>query len=123
MATVAEFVSVLQQSRTQAQVWHHQTNGPSSFSEHKALQFYYEGIVEKIDGLVESIQGYGPRITGYTTKPLVDWVEGQSMEYFKGLCEYVAKERMGVGSESWIQNQIDEIMELLYNTKYQLSLK
>ena len=120
MATVSEFVSVLQQSRTQAQVWHNQTD---SFSEHKALGFYYEGVVELIDGLVESIQGYGPRVVGYTTKPLVDWVEGQSMEYFKGLCEYVANERMGVGSESWIQNQIDEIMELLYNTKYQLSLK
>jgi len=120
MATVSEFVSVLHQSRTQAQVWHNQT---TSFSEHKALQFYYEGIVEKIDGLVESIQGYGPRIGGYTTKPLVDWAEGQSMAYFKGLCEYVAIERNGVGTESWIQNQIDEIMELLYNTKYQLSLK
>ena len=120
MADVNAFVSVLYQSRTQAQIWHHQTN---SFSEHKALGFYYEGIVEKIDGLVESIQGYGSRIVGYTTSPLVDWKEGQSMSYFKGLCEYVAKERMGLGSESWIQNQVDEIMELLYNTKYQLSLK
>ena len=120
MATQSEFISVLHQSRTQAQVWHHQTN---SFSEHKALGFYYEGIVELIDGLVESLQGYGPRIVGYTTSPLVDWKEGQSETYFKGLCEYVAKERMGVGTESWVQNQIDEIMELLYNTKYQISLK
>lgn len=120
MADVKDFVSVLYQSRTQAQVWHHQT---TSFSEHKALGYYYEGIIELVDGLVESIQGYRERITGYTTKPLVDWKEGQSMEYFKGLCEYVANERAGVGSESWIQNQIDEIMELLYNTKYQLSLK
>lgn len=120
MATAAEFISVFHQSHTQAKVWHNQT---TSFSEHKALGHYYEGILELVDGLVESLQGYGPRIVGYTTSPLVDWKEGQSESYFKGLCEYVAKERMGVGTESWIQNQIDEIMQFLYQIKYELSLK
>lgn len=120
MATPVEFISVLHQSKTQAHVWHNQT---TSYSEHKALGHYYEDVTELIDGLVESLQGYGPRITGYTTKPLVDWSEGQSMTYFKGLCEYVQAERLGVGSESWVQNQIDELQELLYKTKYQLSLK
>jgi len=120
MATVAEFISVLHQSHTQVKIWHNQT---TSYSEHKALGHYYEGILELVDGLVESLQGYRPRITGYTTKPLVDWSEGQSLEYLKGLCEYVANERAGLGSESWIQNQVDEIMEFLYQIKYELSLK
>jgi hypothetical protein len=120
MATAAEFISVLHQSKTQAQVWHHQT---TSYSEHKALGKYYEGITELIDGLVESLQGYVPRITGYTTKLLVDWKEGLSLEYLKSLCEYVQAERLSVGDTTWIQNQIDEIQKLLYTTKYKLTLK
>jgi len=88
MADAKDFISVFHQSHTQVKIWHNQT---TSYSEHKALGHYYEGILELIDGLVESIQGYRPRITGYTTKPLVDWEEGQSVEYLKGLCEYVAK--------------------------------
>ena len=75
MATAVEFISILHQSKTQAQVWHHQT---TSYSEHKALGSYYEGITELIDELVESLQGYTPRITVYTNKTLVDMVERQS---------------------------------------------
>lgn len=119
MATPAEFVSVLHQAKTQAHVWHHQT---TKYAEHKALGHLYEGLTEQIDSLVESLQGFIPRITGYTTKPLVDWKEGQSMEYVKMLCDYVEAERQGVGTASWIQNQIDELQQLLYQIKYELSL-
>jgi hypothetical protein len=120
MAELNAFASVLHQSRTQAHVWHHQT---ISYSEHKALENYYTEIVELIDGLIESVQGIRPRVVGYTTSPLVDWKEGQSINYFKGLYDYVAKERAGVGSETWVQNQIDEIAQLIAETLYQLSLK
>lgn len=120
MAEVNAFVSVLHQSRTQVQIWHHQT---ISFSEHKALEEYYTEIVDLIDGLVESIQGIRPRVVGYTTSPLVDWAEGKSLIYFKGLYDYVAKERAGLGTETWIQNEVDTIAELIAETLYQLSLK
>jgi hypothetical protein len=119
MATAVEFISVLHQAKTQGQVWHHQTE---VYSEHKALGHFYEGITDHIDSIVESLQGYGPRITGYTTKPLVDWKLGQSMEYLKGLCQYVQNERQGLGAESWIQNQIDDLQKFLYQIKYELTL-
>jgi hypothetical protein len=120
MATPSEFISVLHQAKTQGHIWHNQT---TLYPEHKALGHFYEGITEHIDSLVESLQGYGPRIIGYSTKPLVDWKEGQSYEYLKGLCEYVANEREGLGSQSWVQNQVDEIMQFLYQIKYELTLK
>lgn len=120
MADVNAFVSVLHQSRTQAHVWHHQT---VSFSEHKALEGFYTEIVELVDGFVESVQGIRPRVVGYTTSPLVDWKEGQSTTYFKGLYDYIQTERTGLGSETWIQNQVDEIAQLVAETLYQLSLK
>ena len=50
---INQFISTLHQSKQQAITWHHQT---ISYSEHKALQNYYEEIVERIDGLVESIK-------------------------------------------------------------------
>jgi hypothetical protein len=120
MASEADFISVLHQAKTQGQVWHHQT---TIYSEHKALGHFYEGITEHIDSLVESLQGYGPRIVGYTTKPLVNWKEGQSEEFLKDLCQYVQMERSSLGSWSWIQNQVDDLQKFLYQIKYELSLK
>ena len=118
---INQFISTLHQSKQQAIVWHHQT---TSFSEHKALQNYYEEIIERIDGLVESIQGVYPRIGSYTTSPLVDWKEGGSTVYFKGLYDYVETNRKTIPQqESFIQNQIDNISELIADTLYQLSLK
>ena len=116
-----QFVSTLHQSRTQAHVWHHQT---TSFSEHKALENYYSEIVELVDGLVESIQGIYPRITSYTLSNPVDWKEGGSTIYFKGLYDYVQSNRKTIPcQETLVQNQIDNIAELIADTLYQLSLK
>lgn len=118
-----QFVSTLWQSRTQAHIWHHQTQGVGSFSEHKALENYYESIVPLVDGFVESVQGRYGIILSYSTYPLADWKEGGSMEYFQMLCGFVDEGRKTLPQDTYIQNQIDEIMELLYNTKYQLTLK
>jgi hypothetical protein len=117
---INQFISTLHQSKQQAITWHHQT---ISYSEHKALQNYYEEIVERIDGLVESIQGVYPRIVSYTLSNPVNWTEGGSTIYFKGLYDYVETNRKTIYQESWIQNQIDNISELIANTLYQLSLK
>ena len=54
MANYSDFVSVLFQSRTQAHVWHLQTD---SHAEHSALGDYYEDIVGATDSLVEGMQG------------------------------------------------------------------
>ena len=116
-----QFISALHQSKQQAIVWHHQT---TSFSEHKALNNYYEEIVTLLDGLVESIQGLYPRIKSYTLSNPVDWTEGGSTIYFKGLYEFVQKNRSTLPTqESWVQNQIDEIAQLISETLYQISLK
>jgi hypothetical protein len=116
---INEFISTLKQSNEQAIVWHHQT---TSLSEHKALNNYYEEIVPLLDGLVESIQGIYPRITTYSLSNPVDWSDGVSVTYFKGLYEYVQTHRKMCYQESWIQNEIDEIAKLIASTLYQLSL-
>jgi len=115
-----QFVSTLWQSRTQSHVFHHQT---SSYSEHKALRNYYESIVPLVDGFVESVQGKYGIILSYSTYPLNDWSEGGTMEYFHMLCEFVDYSRKTLPQDTYIQNQIDEITQLLYETKYLLTLK
>jgi hypothetical protein len=117
---INEFISPLKQSFEQAVVWHHQTN---NFSEHKALNNYYDEIVPLLDELIESIQGIYPRIGSYVLSPTVDWSEGISTTYFKGLYGFVQEHRKMVYQESFIQNQIDEIAQLIAETLYQLSLK
>ena len=47
-------VSTLLHSQTQVHIFHLQTK---SYSEHKALQKYYEGIDALVDGIIESYQG------------------------------------------------------------------
>jgi hypothetical protein len=121
MDNFVDLVYCLKQSNEQAIVWHHQT---TSFSVHKALNNYYDEIVERIDGLVESVSGIYGRPTGYE---LVNPVDYQSVEqvvaYFQALYVEVQTERKVTFQESWIQNQIDNIAELIAQTLYLLSLK
>lgn len=121
MDNFVDLVYCLKQSNEQAIVWHHQT---TSFSVHKALNNYYDEIVERLDGLVESVSGIYGRPTGYE---LVNPVDYQSVEqviaYFQSLYAEVQSERQVTFQESWIQNQIDNIAELIAETLYLLSLK
>jgi len=121
MDNFVDLVYCLKQSNEQAIVWHHQT---TSFSVHKALNTYYDEIVEKIDGLVESVSGIYGRPMGYE---LVNPVDYQSVEqviaYFQALYTEVQTERMVTFQESWVQNQIDNIAELIASTLYLLTLK
>ena len=59
---MASFVSTLFHSRTQAHTFHLQTN---SFAAHKALNEYYDEIINIVDGLVESYQGRYGILKGY----------------------------------------------------------
>ena len=47
----------------------------------------------------------------------------QVIAYFKAVYEMVQTERKGLYSESWTQNQIDEIAQLVAETLYKLTLK
>jgi len=115
-----EFVSVLFQSRTQAHVFHLQT---TSHAEHKALGAYYEEIIELTDSLVESYQGCYGRVLNWESKPIANWAEGKSAAYFKSLYDYVQSARKTLEQESWVQNQIDSIAQLIAETMFLLTLK
>jgi hypothetical protein len=114
---LVDMVATLLHSQTQVHIFHLQTK---TYSEHKALQNYYEGIDGLVDGIVESYQGKYEIITGYKTIKTVDYKSTeQVISYFKELDENIEKNRTSV-KESYIQNQIDTVQELIYSTLYKL---
>ena len=115
---VGQFVSTLMASRTQAHIFHLQT---PSYAAHKALNKYYDKIVDLIDGLVESYQGKYGIITGYGNIALQEYQSCEAIiMFFETLCMYVEKSRGMVAQDSYLQNQIDEIVALIKSTIYKL---
>lgn len=113
----AEMVSLLLHSRTQAHILHLQTK---SYPEHMALNAYYDGITALIDGLVESYQGQYGIIENYKSYDIQNYKStDDTIKYLNGICEKVNKLR-DCCKDSYIQNQIDTICELVNSTLYKL---
>lgn len=115
-------ISLFLHSRTQAHVFHLRVNGPGAYAAHVALQSYYEGIVDIIDGLVESYQGKNGLIEFEEVEGLDNNADIKNIiKYFENLSTALIKIRKDESlQDSYIQNQIDTIDELLYSTKYKL---
>jgi hypothetical protein len=121
MATFVEFLSTLNSAKQQTIFWHNQT---TNYSEHKALNGFYDEILERLDGLVESVAGIYGRPQGYSVIEPIDWKStDDTIAYFQNLYKYVETERRNIYEESWIQNQIDNISELIAQTIYLLTLR
>ena len=115
---IGQFISTLFASRTQAHIFHLQT---PSFAAHKALNDYYDEIVGLTDGLVESYQGKYGIITGYGNIALQEYQSCEAIiMFFETLCMYVEKSRQMLCQDTYIQNQIDEVVALIESTKYKL---
>lgn len=90
------------------------------FSEHKALNFYYDGILDLTDKLIETYFGtIGKRLN--LKIPASEYMNSKThLTYMK---DYVFKHRGVLGTENThIQNIIDEILGLITQTLYLLTL-
>ena len=119
MEEVAKFISNILNSRQQAQVYHWQAVGEGSNAVHTALNAYYDEIIPLVDGLVESIQGRNGIISGYNLQFNVR-EDNKPLIYFQALVKYVEVVRERLPQDSYVQNQIDEIVDLIETTKYKL---
>jgi hypothetical protein len=121
MASIVEIVSYFNSAKQQAIVWHHQT---TSKSEHEALEGFYDEIVGLLDGLSESYAGIYGRLKGFEVYDTPDWTGlDDTITYYKGCYEWLQIERKTAPQDSYIQNQLDEISQLLGQTLYRLSLR
>jgi hypothetical protein len=104
-------------SRNQAHVFHLQTQ---SFAEHKALNDYYDGIVPLFDAIIESYQGKYGIIRTFKSFKIEQYKNGKkTISYFERLLDVIEENRDSV-EDSFIQNQIDTVQELINSTLYKL---
>ena len=117
-----QLASLLLHSRTQAHSFHVGVKGIGALSAHLALGHYYDTIGGIVDGLVEAYQGqYGliklQPVSGLDTNNDIKNI----IAYFDKLIAAVAKLRQDKKLQmSWLQNDIDTVVTLLYSTKYKL---
>jgi hypothetical protein len=116
MEPINQLISTLFASRTQAHIFHLQTR---SFAQHQALGAYYDGIIDIVDGFIESYQGKYGIIRGYSS-PAIFREDDDTVKYFEGLVKFVELNRERIPQDSYLQNQVDEIVSLIESTLYKL---
>jgi len=117
MEDFIKLISYLFHSQIQVHIFHLQTK---SFAEHKALNDYYDEITDLIDGLVESYQGKYEILKNYVSFKLVDYIDDkETISYFESINQSIEKLRKS-NEDSYIQNQIDNAVELINSTLYKL---
>jgi len=117
---MASFVPTLFSSRTQTHIFHFRCKGVGAGWMHTTLNTYYDNIIPLIDKLVESTQGRYGLLEGYKSDGQFIEDVTKAVQYFEALCLYVEKNRSSLPQDSYIQNQIDTIVELIETTKYKL---
>lgn len=114
--------SKLFESREMAHIYHLQVNGEEgSHAAHKALQNYYEDVLELIDDLLETYQGQYGIVDGYDVIDTNDTRTKEKVEYFESLAEFVKHGRKAILVEdTHLHSIIDDIVVLIYRTLYKL---
>ena len=112
----ATFIATLLHSATVAHLQHLQTK---SYATHKALQAYYEGIVDLADKWAEAYQGHFGVIP--MTAYIDDFkVQKDAKTYVRGLLDFAKSMRDQLPDEPDLQNIHDEIVGLIAATLYKL---
>ena len=117
-----ELASILFHSRTQAHVFHLGVSGAGAYAAHIALQGFYEEIVGLTDSLVESYQGKNGLIEFKPVMGLDNNCDTRNIiAYFDKICAIVRTLRQAPDlADSYLQNQIDTVEDLINSTKYKL---
>lgn len=108
-----QFVLTLMHSQTNTHILHLQAR---TLAEHKALGMYYEGVDDLIDSFAEAYQGK----YGLIEYPVEYAPPTASIEYLVTINDYIANARQELPQDSELQNIIDEIVQLVDSTLYQL---
>lgn len=110
------FFNKLFEARDVAHVLHLQTK---SYAEHKALNAFYEGILNFTDTFIETYQGQYGIIGSYGT---IDLDSGStSTVYINNFITNLKESRNKFfGDNTHLQNIIDEMITLSYQTLYKL---
>lgn len=112
----AMFVQTLLHSATIAHQLHLSSK---SYSEHKALQGFYEEVPDLVDTLTESYQGKYGLIDSYPTNYHNSGGKN-ALAYMESLQKFVQEARGSLPQDSELQNEIDNIANLINSTVYKI---
>jgi DNA-binding ferritin-like protein len=116
-----DMVNKLHTSSIQVHIFHWQTKKKGSLAQHMAFGEYYDAIPDLLDKLVETYQGKFGIIQNFSCDGVIQYKgKEESIKYFEDLADMVEKKRKSI-KESWIQNQIDAVVELIYSALYKLN--
>lgn len=115
--TIEEYFGTLQQSFVEIWKNHLQTD---KYSDHKALNEYYDDIVKAVDKLIEAWQGINGK-TGDLKNTLTTEFD-DPVPYLKALKKFTKEGRKELISEedTELWSDIDDILNLIDSTLYQL---
>jgi hypothetical protein len=111
--TASKLIGTLFQSRDMMHIAHLQTR---SFAEHKALNEYYDGILDLTDKFTEAYFGRNKRVEIVIPESR----NMDAMSHLKELQAILDSERTAYSSE--LQNIIDEMLSLIDKVLYLLTL-
>lgn len=111
---IEELFGTLQQSMVETWRSHLKT---SKYSEHIALDEYYNAIVDLVDALVENWMGTHDKVEDYVN--LLTDEEYESIQYLEALREIVVEGRDLMDS-SELESNVDDILGLIDRTLYKL---
>lgn len=115
--TIEEYFGTLQQSFVEIWKNHLQTD---KYSDHKALNEYYDDIVDAVDDLIEAWQG----INGKTgeLKNTIDTKFDDPVPYLEELKKFTkeGREELINKDDTELWSTIDDILNLIDSTLYQL---
>jgi len=114
--TIGEFFLKLLHAATNGHILHLQTK---SYSEHKALQKYYEELPDLVDSIIEEYQGAYQKIVEYPN--IYEAPNPDALQEVMAVRDFLAKNRAVVGDYSSIQNSVDNLMSLFDSTIYKLT--
>jgi hypothetical protein len=113
-----ELLITLLNSATVGHVLHLQSR---SYSEHKALQKFYEEMPDLVDAVIEAWQGRHGELIEYPDQRVELSEHKDALEFITFLKILLEDERYVLGEDSEIQNLVDGIAELIDSTIYKLT--
>lgn len=119
----AKFISYLFSCRTVIHILHLKTN---SFGTHRALNTLYDELLEITDSIAEKTSGcMGSHLSGFKDFPVAEYENNDPYTYVKEVKDYVERDRYYhfPKENTAIQNILDELVGLLDESLYLLSLK
>ena len=84
---------------------------------HNAMSMFYEGVLDLVDTYVETSMGIDD--TFKLTEVEESMAIANPLAYFKALYNTISVERQSI-KESFLQNQIDTMQELIAHTLYRI---